>query len=90
MVSGFRIIRRKIWCLLSVNGKKLLVNFNILLFIIHLGVPEYLSTEICTAKQKQFPLITFLDTPGLVDGDMKYPFDVEGALIWFGEYSFRK
>ncbi|XP_025019731.1 uncharacterized protein LOC103049227 isoform X2 [Python bivittatus] len=49
------------------------------------GVPEYLSTEICTSKQKQFPLITFLDTPGLVDGDMKYPFDVEGALIWFGQ-----
>ncbi|XP_066484931.1 uncharacterized protein [Tiliqua scincoides] len=49
------------------------------------GVPEYLSTEICTSKQKQFPLVTFLDTPGLVDGDMKYPFDVEGALIWFGQ-----
>ncbi|XP_015275501.1 PREDICTED: uncharacterized protein LOC107117851 [Gekko japonicus] len=49
------------------------------------GVAEYLSTEICTSKQKQFPLITFLDTPGLVDGDMKYPFDVEAALIWFGQ-----
>ncbi|XP_060636551.2 uncharacterized protein [Anolis sagrei] len=49
------------------------------------GVPEYLSTEICTSKQKQFPLVTFLDTPGLVDGDMKYPFDVEAALIWFGQ-----
>ncbi|XP_061446683.1 uncharacterized protein LOC133367046 isoform X1 [Rhineura floridana] len=49
------------------------------------GVPEYLSTEICTSKQKQFPLVTFLDTPGLVDGDMKYPFDVEATLIWFGQ-----
>ncbi|XP_062993966.1 uncharacterized protein LOC134406459 [Elgaria multicarinata webbii] len=49
------------------------------------GVPEYLSTEICTSKQRQFPLVTFLDTPGLVDGDMKYPFDVEAALIWFGQ-----
>uniref|UniRef100_A0A8D0BAS3 Dynamin N-terminal domain-containing protein n=1 Tax=Salvator merianae TaxID=96440 RepID=A0A8D0BAS3_SALMN len=49
------------------------------------GIPEYLSTEICTSKQKLFPLITFLDTPGLVDGDMKYPFDVEGSLIWFGQ-----
>lgn len=53
--------------------------------LFHLGVPEYLSTEICTSKQKQFPLVTFLDTPGLVDGDMKYPFDVEAALIWFGK-----
>lgn len=48
---------------------------------------EYLSTEITTSKQKQFSLITFIDTPGLVDGDMKYPFDVNNAILWFGEIS---
>lgn len=26
-----------------------------------------------------------MDTPGLVDGDMKYPFDVNRALLWLGE-----
>lgn len=48
---------------------------------------EYLNTEITTSKQKQFSLITFIDTPGLVDGDMKYPFDVNNAILWFGEIS---
>nr|XP_033799790.1 uncharacterized protein LOC117360249 [Geotrypetes seraphini] len=49
------------------------------------GVSEYLTTEISTSKQKKFSLVTFVDTPGLVDGDMKYPFDVDKALLWFGE-----
>ncbi|EDO36122.1 predicted protein [Nematostella vectensis] len=48
------------------------------------GVVEYLTTEISTSKQKKFPLVTFIDTPGLVDGDMKYPFDVDEAIIWLG------
>uniref|UniRef100_W5LW84 Si:ch211-11k18.4 n=1 Tax=Lepisosteus oculatus TaxID=7918 RepID=W5LW84_LEPOC len=46
------------------------------------GVSEYLSTEISTSRQKRFSLVTFVDTPGLVDGDMKYPFDVDQALLW--------
>ncbi|XP_041094591.1 uncharacterized protein si:ch211-11k18.4 [Polyodon spathula] len=49
------------------------------------GVSEYLSTEISTSKQKKFSLVTFVDTPGLVDGDMKYPFDVDKAILWLGE-----
>ena len=48
---------------------------------------EYVSTEITTSKQKQFSLLTFVDTPGLVDGDMKYPFDVNKAILWFGDIS---
>ena len=46
---------------------------------------EYLATEISTSKQKRFNLVTFVDTPGLVDGDMKYPFDVDKAIIWLGK-----
>jgi len=49
------------------------------------GLVEYLSTEISTSKQKKFPLVTFVDTPGLVDGDMNYPFDVNQAILWLGE-----
>ncbi|KAL7648332.1 UNVERIFIED_CONTAM: hypothetical protein RMT77_000238 [Armadillidium vulgare] len=49
------------------------------------GVVDYLSTEISTSKQKKFPLITFIDTPGLVDGDMKYPFDVNYTIQWIGD-----
>jgi len=49
------------------------------------GVPDYLNTEISTSKQKKFSLVTFVDTPGLVDGDMKYPFDVNHSIMWFGD-----
>uniref|UniRef100_T1J2L1 Dynamin N-terminal domain-containing protein n=1 Tax=Strigamia maritima TaxID=126957 RepID=T1J2L1_STRMM len=49
------------------------------------GVVGYLSTEISTSKQKKFSLVTFIDTPGLVDGDMKYPFDVNEAILWLGD-----
>ncbi|KAF5903236.1 sarcalumenin-like isoform X1, partial [Clarias magur] len=49
------------------------------------GVSEYVGTEICTSRQKRFSLVTFVDTPGLVDGDMKYPFDVDQAILWLGE-----
>ncbi|KAL7860676.1 hypothetical protein AOLI_G00170250 [Acnodon oligacanthus] len=51
------------------------------------GVSEYLGTEICTSRQKRFSLVTFVDTPGLVDGDMKYPFDVDQAILWLGDLS---
>lgn len=48
------------------------------------GVIDYIGTEISTSKQKKFSLITFIDTPGLVDGDMKYPFDVNKSILWLG------
>lgn len=28
--------------------------------------------------------MTFVDSPGLVDGDMKYPFDVDEVILWLG------
>ena len=49
------------------------------------GLLEYINTEISTSKQKKFPLVTFVDTPGLVDGDMNYPFDVNQAMLWLGD-----
>ncbi|TSU24185.1 hypothetical protein Baya_12841 [Bagarius yarrelli] len=49
------------------------------------GLTDYLSAEISTSKQKKFSLVTFVDTPGLVDGDMVYPFDVNSAITSFGE-----
>ena len=61
---------------------------NLIFFFIsfdnYLGLVEYLSTEVSTSKQKKFPLVTFVDTPGLVDGDMNYPFDVNEAIMWLG------
>ncbi|XP_078390045.1 uncharacterized protein LOC144671980 [Cetorhinus maximus] len=49
------------------------------------GLTDYLATEVSTSKQKKFNLVTFIDTPGLVDGDMTYEFDVDRALTWLGE-----
>ena len=49
-----------------------------------LGLLNYLTTEISSSKQKKFPLVSFIDTPGLVDGAMAYPFDVEQAILWLG------
>ncbi|KAM9810938.1 uncharacterized protein ACB057_004903 [Neosynchiropus ocellatus] len=51
------------------------------------GVMDYLCAEISTSKQKKFSLVTFVDTPGLVDGDMIYPFNVNNAITWLGEQS---
>ncbi|XP_057294295.1 uncharacterized protein LOC130622862 [Hydractinia symbiolongicarpus] len=48
------------------------------------GVSDYLTTEISTSKQKKFNLVMFVDTPGLVDGDMSYPFDVNKAIEFLG------
>lgn len=54
------------------------------LLLLTSGVVDYLTTEVSTSKQKKFPFVIFIDTPGLVDGDMKYPFDVDKTLIWLG------
>ncbi|XP_023661167.1 uncharacterized protein [Paramormyrops kingsleyae] len=43
-----------------------------------------LTTNLYKSLQKHFSLLTFVDSPGLVDGDMKYPFDVDQALLWLG------
>lgn len=42
-------------------------------------------TEICTSTARRFPLVTFIDTPGLVDGDMQYAYDCDSALLWLGK-----
>jgi len=49
------------------------------------GLIEYINTEVSASKAKKFPLVTFVDTPGLVDGDMIYPFDVNQAMLWLGD-----
>lgn len=67
---------------LSVDSMNFTRNTSLLLA----GVTDYLSTEISTSKQKKFSLVTFVDTPGLVDGDMKYPFDVNKAILWLGKW----
>ena len=45
---------------------------------------NYLSTEVSTSRQKKFSLVMFVDTPGLVDGDMNYPFNVDDSIVLLG------
>ncbi|KAJ3338838.1 hypothetical protein HDU83_007904, partial [Entophlyctis luteolus] len=45
------------------------------------GVLPCLATEIVPSSSKNFDMITFIDSPGLVDGGLKYPYDPEEVLI---------
>lgn len=51
------------------------------------GILPNLSTEISTSKERNFPCVDFIDTPGLVDGDMQYPFDVEETILWMAQHA---
>lgn len=50
------------------------------------GIIPNLFTEISTSKEKNFQCTDLIDTPGLVDGDMMYPFDVQDAICWMAEH----
>jgi len=45
------------------------------------GVVNYLTTEVSTSRQKKFGMVVFVDTLGLVDGDMNYPFNVDDTIV---------
>lgn len=49
------------------------------------GMMNYIHTEVTTSLKKKSGLIHFCDTPGLVDGDMKYPFDVNEAILFMSD-----
>uniref|UniRef100_A0A7S0UNL7 Dynamin N-terminal domain-containing protein n=1 Tax=Polytomella parva TaxID=51329 RepID=A0A7S0UNL7_9CHLO len=50
------------------------------------GIIPNLFTEITPSKDKNFSCVDFIDTPGLVDGDMQYPFNVQNAILWMAEH----
>ena len=49
------------------------------------GVLQYLSTKLTPSDARRFSLVTFIDTPGLADGELHYPYDIERAILWLGE-----
>lgn len=49
------------------------------------GVLENLCTELSISTDRKFPLVTFIDTPGLVDGTTQYPFDVFKVIKFFAD-----
>ena len=44
------------------------------------GITDNVFTEISTSKDKNFSCVELVDTPGLVDGEMEYPFDVAESI----------
>eukprot|EP01029_Cantina_marsupialis_P001502 TRINITY_DN11286_c0_g1_i1.p1 TRINITY_DN11286_c0_g1~~TRINITY_DN11286_c0_g1_i1.p1 ORF type:complete len:476 (+),score=141.88 TRINITY_DN11286_c0_g1_i1:140-1567(+) len=45
------------------------------------GFIENLCTQVSISQSRDFPLVDFIDTPGLVDGKMLYAFDVNNVII---------
>ncbi|KXZ44017.1 hypothetical protein GPECTOR_75g741 [Gonium pectorale] len=50
------------------------------------GIMANLFTEISTSRDKNFSCVDLIDTPGLVDGDMQYPFNVQDAIVWMADH----
>ena len=48
------------------------------------GLEPYLKTHICPSHNSTFHKLCFIDTPGLVDGTLGYPFDINAALVELG------
>ncbi|EPZ31693.1 hypothetical protein O9G_000172 [Rozella allomycis CSF55] len=49
------------------------------------GVLENMATEVSESRARKFEMMHFVDTPGLVDGDMNYPFDPDQVLNFLAE-----
>mmetsp|Transcript_19721 Transcript_19721/g.51427 ORF Transcript_19721/g.51427 Transcript_19721/m.51427 type:complete len:475 (-) Transcript_19721:951-2375(-) len=50
------------------------------------GIRNNLFTEVSTSKERDFNCVSFIDTPGLVDGDMQYPFNVQDSIVWMADH----
>jgi len=50
------------------------------------GLNANIFTEISTSKEKNFSCVDIVDSPGLVDGDMCYPFDVGKVITWMADH----
>ena len=51
------------------------------------GVLEHIETQFSTSSARDFRMVEFIDTPGLVDGTVKYPFDVDAAVDALAEHA---
>jgi hypothetical protein len=48
---------------------------------------ENLTTRVSVSKAKSFYVVDFIDTPGLVDGNVSYPFEVNDAIVDLADYA---
>lgn len=50
------------------------------------GLIENLSTIVSVSHERCFPDVDFIDTPGLVDGSVEYPFDVNRVILFLADF----
>ncbi|CBK24247.2 uncharacterized protein [Blastocystis hominis] len=50
------------------------------------GLIENLSTIVSISHERCFPDVDFIDTPGLVDGSVEYPFDVNRVILFLADF----
>lgn len=50
------------------------------------SVTPNIRTEICASKARQFSSVNFIDTPGLTDGQMEYPYPVDQVIMFFSDH----
>lgn len=50
------------------------------------GLIENLSTIVSISHERCFPAVDFIDTPGLVDGSVEYPFDVNRVILFLADF----
>ena len=50
------------------------------------GISENVFTEISTSKDRNFSCVDLVDSPGLVDGEMEYPFDVTESIVFLADH----
>jgi len=50
-------------------------------------IVEHLQTRVSTKRSKSFPLVQFIDTPGMVDGGVTYPFNLEATMLRLADYA---
>ncbi|KAH9528846.1 hypothetical protein DERF_002761 [Dermatophagoides farinae] len=49
------------------------------------GFVSYLNAElIVPTSSNRLNLVSLIDTPGLADGELHYPFDINKSLVWMG------
>lgn len=49
------------------------------------GLLENIFLKSVKSSAKNFKDIILIDTPGLADGDLKYKFDIDSALVWLAD-----
>jgi hypothetical protein len=49
------------------------------------NVLDNLITEVVPSKERLFPMVDFVDTPGLTDGGLIYPYDIDKICEWIAD-----